>query len=625
MSENSNTSVSKSLVINPYSDNPVMMNQKAKDRAAAIEARRLGSVMVTKVDRVSSITVEVDAIVMGSHAYVSGSASTQYVTLLVIDPTSVYNGDEVIFLPPSEISINKEKKTLALPISTSKNIDESRAKWAEKGVIVPPCQSHYNLSDCFLIYAKVATPSPVELPIHSGFRVTISAFGYLLEPENEKRNAQSAPPTSVGITLRAHVMKQTTESNSPLLHKIFLDNPHLMKLPIPSFDEIKKTDITITKNDGKHTVIGTTMFWIPMLCGIEELEQRIGVLDKGTSSLLGFPNPPVLAYKKKDGVEVQVADVILSLIQWNGDKMYDDLVIFRLWTEALQLYGVTEKGPWGMGLGEAMMKQTPAIFNGKINHTDSEAYMRANTNESIGSILSLDAQQPIMDVPWAIMNVYGIPVTKQYAAHMSLVIRRQGPKAEPHPMFTIAQPTSFKENMYNTSSEPIMLVLNELDPNARPNVFKDEENDWQFFAVSNKLMMDTDKTLLKELRKLQNDNQYTGALGEMLLFKNWNYNDILKWKTTIYGVACNDDHTKVSSQHPVIHNKAGAMTTNEFFYIFAVSRVRYSAAISKKPVQKTNKRLLEITNEVSTSDNNNMDDDNNNNNQDSSKRSRLEE
>lgn len=607
-SQASNLNGSKALVINPYSNNPVRLNEKAKSRAAAIEARRLGTPVVTKVDRVSSVTVEVDAIVMGSHSFVSGATTTQYVALLIIDPTSVYNGDEPIFQPPSNVKINKAKKTLAIPLASSKYMDATRAEWAAMGVDVPPCPSHHILTDCCQFVAKIATPTPVDTPLHSGFRVQLSSFGYLLGANDEKRPANSSPPKSIGVTMRAHVMQQTTEPNSPLLFKIFIENPQLMKLPVPSFDEIRLLDTEVkntSKSADKQTMIGSTLIWIPMLCGVKELECHISALEKGTSSAVGFPSPAVFTYQKKDGVTVQVCDIILSLIQWNGDTMYDDLVLFRLWTESLQLFGVTAQGPWGMGLGEAMIKQTPTIYNGYVNHTDSEAYQRANTNEAIRSIISLNALQPIMDVPWAIMNIYGIPVTKQFAQHMSVLTKRLGPKPEAHPMFTVASPSSYKENTYNTSAEPMMLVLNELDPNARPSVFKDEENlDWAYFAVvGNKIMMDADKELLQQLRDLQNDKTYAGALGEMLTFKNWNCNDVTKWKTVIYGVSCNEEYTKVSPQHPVLVNKATAMATNDFFYIFAISRTRYNAAMTKKSAPKTQKRLREITHdEASTAD-----------------------
>jgi hypothetical protein len=53
----------------------------------------------------------------------------------------------------------------------------------------------------------------------------------------------------------------------------------------------------------------------------------------------------------------------------------------------------------------------------------------------------------------------------------------------------------------------------------------------------------------------------------------------------------------------VLVNKATAMATNDFFYIFAISRTRYNAAMSKKPAPKTQKRLREITHEeTSTAD-----------------------
>jgi hypothetical protein len=610
---------SSNLTINPYASNSAYLNPAARKRLEALEARRMGAPVANKVDKVQSITVEVDCIVMESHPFNSAGKTTYYATLLVIDPTSAYDGSEDIFQPrkgangeviPADVMISKEQGVLSLPIGTSKSLDEARQKWLEKGVVVAPCPTHYHITKNFMFQVKIATTSASELPIHQGLRATISAFGYLLGPDDEKRDENAGVPSAPGVSLRLHLSKPTSESNSPLLMSIYIQNPALMNLPVPTFQEARVLDTKLkdkSKAGNSASYVGSLTLSIPMLCQIEELELHIASLDKGTLARIDFQqsDKSPFVHKKVDNTQLLIGDIILTLDQWNGEQNYTDVVTFRLWREGLKLFGVSATSPWQNGLGEAMMRQTPTIYTGNINHTDSEAYMRAKTDDNIRSIIALNPLPPIMDVPFAIMNYYGIPVTKEFAREMSVCRPRphSPQKAAPHPLFTIVEQSLFKENFYNSQDNPVMVVLNEMEYNARNYVFEGS-TDWKFFVVvGNKIMMESDKALLQQLRELRDSPNYKGPLGEMLAFKQWNASAASKWRDVIYGATVKEAYATVPPDHPVIKANCNAMANNDYFYIFAISPSRYKAAVTKKQSVNPQKRLRDVAT--------NHDDDNN--------------
>lgn len=593
---------SKKLIVNNFTRVLAGGGSKAAERRRALLEDQRALNPVTNVERVTSVTVDLDAVVIGFHDYTFDGKKTSKVNLLIINPTSAYTGAEAMFnasvgkngesVPP-QVLFDRANNSVSVPIGKASTFDATLLAWAKKGVALADCASFYEFKGPCAIDAKLALTSPGEQPeIHMTARVTVSVFAYLPPAEADAKNplAVLRVPDSVGLSVRVHVLKKTGAANSPMLMRMFVENPRLLSLPVPTFAALKLQDRELTnksKEGGKTKMVGSKIITVPCLCGIPALEERILELDAGTLATVAFMvkgDKVPTVYLKKDGNSTQVADLALTLNQWTGDRVSRHVVTTLLWSESLKIFGCTEIGNWGGGMGTALMKQTPTLFTGNVDHTESEAQMRAKTDETIESTMTLVALQPVADLPGAIANYFGVPVSAHFAAHMTLFQRRAGPNAPAaaHPLCTFAAPPTYKENTYNNAAVPMMIVLNECEPTARAAVFQDRDAGYLFFAVvGNKIMNDADHEMLQQLRDMQQRADYKGPLGEMLTWSNWNPSDPAKWKTAIYGKDARESECTVPDNHPVRVKNQGTFATNGTFYIYAISTTRYNAAVSK--------------------------------------------
>lgn len=649
----SNLNGSKKLLVSNFSNASKVISQRAEQRRAQIEEQRSMN-PVTSVERVSSVTGKFEGIVTGTYAYTRAGKTTTKISLLIVDATKCYTGTEEELSPskgkngetvPALIKFDKKTRSVWLPVGKASNFQETFEKWRAKGVELADVEPYFEFKSPSRFEAKLDLTSPGEPPaIHEPVEVTISVFAYLPPAEIDSKNPGSEVrvPSAVGLSLRVHVLKKKGPSNSPLLFNVIAFKPSLIGLPVLSYPELKKIDVELhnkskdsKSKDSKPSLIGSLIITIPCLCGVTSFEEKILELEDGTLGTLEFlvsGDKVPWRYTKKDGENVTIADLVLTLTQWRGKKTERHVVTMRLWSENIEIFGCAEINNWTMGIGEAIMKQTPTFYSGKIMHTDSDEMMRAKNDDTVASVMALHALQPVADLPGSISGLFGVPVSAKFAAHMVLFQKRNGPSAPatPHPLCTFAQPSTFKENLYNNQSGSMMLVLNELEPSARAAVFQDEESKYLFFAVvAKKIMNDSDRETLKELRALQEREDYSGPLGEMLTWPNWNPSDPSKWKTAIYGKDASEPHCVVPADHPVVVAKQGTFATNPYFYLYAISTTRYNAALSmaqasnffaleQAPVQSDLKR----DRDSKDSDNDN-DDDDDDDNEESNKKLRL--
>jgi len=637
---------SKPLIISTLSNNVARTpSAKALARAAMLEESRQLQLSTT-VERVSSVTFTTEAYVVGARQFTIGTTLYQKVQILVTDPTAYYTRTSAETTPPNEVTVLPASCQVVVPIGKPSTFEATRAEWMQKvpGLNIPMAESFYAFTGPFIQDCKMMSTSASLPEMHSKQLVSISVLAYL--PPTKANDKGEAPrmPDGVGMSFRIHNMKQISGSNSPHIMRMFIENPQLCVMPVPSYEIVKKLDTELknTGKDGKINIIGTMIVSLPSLCGNIEMEQNILEMDKGTLCRIAFlqeGDKSPFTHKTKENKLIQKASMVFNLIQWDGETQWRDVVVMQLWSESLRLYGCTDTDPWGTGIGNAMVSQTPGIFPGLVNHTDSDAQTRAKSDDAIKSTMALNAQQPIMDVPGAIANIYGVPVSRHWAMTMALLQRRNGAKdATPHPFFKIVDPLTYSTNFYNKSDEPMMLVLNELHPNDRIKLFEKKDEEWLFFAViGNKLMFDSDKEVLKQLRELQSNPDYKGPLGEMLTYPDWTCGNPLKWKVATYG-ATNVPESIVLPTHPVLVNKTSTFASGASTYIFAINPQRYNAAVSQKvekinipkkiapPQQLTiengnsNKRTHDEANTATSNgggvDNNNQEDNDDNNNND---------
>ena len=589
---------SKPLMVNPFSSTGTLASGRAAARRAMLQGE-MPIAAVASVSRVSSITFNCQAIIMGSHTYTFESTPTTKVNLLIIDPTQCYTGAEDVFQPktdkngnllPPLLRMNKAAKTLVLPVSKSDKHADNLAAWAKKNKIFVDCPDTMEFKGPQWLDVKwQGTGTPV-FELHAPVAVTISVFGYIVspDPDPKKPNAVIKTPDGVGVSVRIHTVKKLGPPNSPLLASIFVNTPTLTGQPVKSLAEMVRVDKEL-KNAGKNgkiDMVGSVPVVVPSLCGIEDLENHVYELPAGSLATVAFQATQKLAYKHvmKDGNELRIADLIFTLKRWNADESRENHVIdLRLWEDALAIYGCNEMGAWGLGMAKALVLQTPTFFVGFCKHTESDDKFKANTRDDINSIMTLEAKQPVADLPGSIANIYGIPVSARFAQHLALPQKRQAgqTQASYHPMLWIVPAETGKENMYNNTADPLMIVLNEYDPQQRRAVFEDHEAKFVFFAVmGNKLMGSRDLGFLEKLRKMQQNAAYKGPLGEMLLWKDWNIDEPHKWRTAVYPGVTADVETTIAADHPVLTEKFNTFSDGSAFYLYAISVERYNAALA---------------------------------------------
>lgn len=631
----SSTNGSKPLTINPFSFNSAKVQSSAAAKRAEMLRDERSWNAVSQVTRVNSTTIDIRAIVIDSYSYKFGSETTEKVNLLVTDATACYNGTEEIFQSkpgpngeskPSDIAINKADGSILLPIGKAGTFAETLKEWAAKGVNLTDCGSHYKFGSPCNIDARLSltSPNPEAAEIHSLVEVSVSVFAYLppAKADPKEPNKPLRVPESVGMSFRVHKIKKIAKANSPHLFHLLASTPQMYRMPVPTFSEILRLD-TDTRNAAKEgkqkQIVGSMLVTIPCLLGVESLEEEILKLDCGTVGKLAPVNQTSkssFGHTTKDEKQMQIAELLITLVQWNGEEKARDVVSFRLWQDSLRVYGCSDTGPWGAGLGQALVTQIPAFFLGNVDHSDSEALMRAKQDGSIRSELSLKAKTPVVDVPGSIANRIGIPVSSYWASKMCIPQKRQGPNSDPtaHSLFTIAQPYTYKENLYNKNPNSAMFVLNEMDPNEREDFLKNRAQ-WNFFAVTSRILNDADFEFLDQLRVLQQDPKYVGPLGEMLTWPNWNCSKPADWKTTMYKDS-KDPETVISDKHPVMVNRVATMAPNVFHYIYAVSPTRYNALFPKKvdiPTITDGSKKRERSNDNDDDDDDNNTDDSNEN------------
>lgn len=586
--QSKNLNGSKPLVIVPLSNNVARVpTSRALERAKMLEDTR-SLPTSSSVERVSSVTFSTFAYVVGTRQFPFNGTLYQKVAILVTDPTSYYTNTSPETTAPSEVSAIPNLCTVVLPVSKPASFDLTRKEWMEKGVSLPFPETRHEFVGPFIQDCKMMSTSAPLPELHSKQLVSISAFAYLPPVKNEK-GEYTESPTGIGMSYRIHSIKKISGSNSPHLMRLFVENPLMCMMPIPSYDVVKKldTDLKNIGKEGKVVMVGSMIITLPCLCGEMSMEANILEMEKGTLGKIAFLDEggkSPFTHKKKDNTIIMKASLVVTLTQWDGNKQWRDIVTMVLWAEGLCLYGCTDPGPWGNGLGLAMMSQTPGFFPGFVNHTESDAQTRAKSDDSIQSTMALNAQQPIMDVPGSIATIYGVPVSRHWAATMCLLEQRRGASvATPHPFFTVVEPTTYQSNFYNKQDNPVMLVLNELHPSARVKLFeKKDDNEWLFFAVvGNKLMFDSDKEVLQQLRVLQQDPSYRGPLGEMLTYPDWMCSNANKWKVSTYGTT-SPPESVVPPTHPVMANNTSKFATGGALYVYAINTKRYNDAVSKE-------------------------------------------
>lgn len=586
---------SKPLIISTLSSNVARVpSSKALARAAMLEeARQLQ--LATTVERVSSVTFTTEAYVVGTRQFTINGTLYQKVQILVTDPTAFYTRTTPETTPPDDVVVLPASSQVVVPIGKPSTFEATRAEWMQKApwLNLPMAESHHTFTGPFIEDCKMMSTSAPLPEMHSKQLISMSVLAYLPPTKPNDKGEAPRTPDGIGMSFRIHNTKQISGSNSPHIMRLFIENPQLLVMPVPSYEMVKKLDTELknTGKDGKINMVGSMIVSLPSLCGNFEMEQNILEMDKGTLCRIGFlqeGDKSPFIHKTKENKLIQRASIVFNLMQWDGDVQWRDVVVMQLWSESLRLYGCTDTGPWGNGIGNAMVTQTPGIFPGLVNHTDSDAQTRAKSDDSIKSTMALNAQQPIMDVPGAIANIYGVPVSRHWAMTMAVPIKRNGAKdATPHTFFTFADPLSYPLNFYNKSDETMMLVLNEMHPADRIKHFDKKDEDWLYFAViGNKIMFDSDKVVLKQLRELQSNKDYKGPLGEMLTYPDWMCTNPMKWKAATYGPTSSVE-TTILPTHPVLTNNKSTFASGASTYIFAISPSRYNAAVSQK-VEKIN-------------------------------------
>jgi len=592
---------SRPLVVGNLMDSQYKSSAKAEARRAALSANSTVA-SVTSVARVTRLTFNAKLVVMGSYQYTVDGVKTQKLTGLLMDPPSEYNGTEDLFqekklasgkIQPPQALINKSKSTLSIAVSTARDAQERLEKWRSRGFALADFAQYHEFKGPCVVDFKVDVEGVVPtVELHESYIVSISVFGYLppTDPDPKKPNQKIRDPEGVGYSICVHTLKRIGAANSPLLARVFLENPQFVGMPIKTLAEIKAIDTARNVGkDGKVDIVGSVVVTIPNLCGIPALEEPFLLLEDGSLATLELQskagaNP--LECAKKGNAVARIADLVFTIKQWRGDHFSCNVATTRLWDEATAIFGVAHHANWVNGLGEAFLKQTPAFYSGTISHTDSDQMTAANTNEEITSFLSLRAKQPIADVPGSVAGIFGVPVSLHYVKHVSLPMKRPNSSAPvTHMSFTFADETLFVSNAINTSSSEVLFVLNELDVVKRKAILEDKEAGFLYYAVvGNKLMTEVDHELLQKLRQLQQTPDYVGPLGEMLLWANFNSNDPTKWKNYIYGPTASEPACIVPPSHPVIVDRKGALAPKDpaVVYLYAFSTVRYAKAMEKK-------------------------------------------
>lgn len=608
----SSSSSSKPLFINPFAvGQSVAPNSKAAQRLEKLrDVRSLRT--VDKVDRVLSVTADIIGIVIGTHGYEFGGKRTEKVLLLVLDPTAAYTGTEDRFVDkldaksgkttPGDLKIDKARKSLSVPISSVEKFAETFGKWTALGATFKDLEPFHEFRGPCSIDAKLDMKMDEKVEFFQIVQVSVSAFKWLLDtPPPETPRDQIKLPDSVGLSIRIHTMKKIGEANAPMLFRVFVENPQMLGLPVPSLDELKKLDPdqrNAQARKGKVMMVGSKIVSIPVFHDVSAFERRILESDAGgtlgtVSFYLANGSTNAFVHTTKENEKIQKADLLLTLNSWKGDDVFRDIVTMRLWSDALKIYGCCDPNGWGNGLAQALVLQTPMIFNGQVMYTDSEAQMRAKTDPTVRSILTLQATQPLGDMPGTIMLKIGIPVSKAFAMHMALLTKRHGPQSQPtpHPLFIVANGDACAKNMYNNAAESAMIVLNELEPLKRRPVFDDAEAEYLYFAVvGGFIAQDGDRELLAELRVLQRDPTYQGPLGEMLTSKKWKASAPREFELDTYGSTM-PPALAVSAEHPCVKSNCRtwaqpASNGVVYFYLYAVSQNKYNQALSSKSSSK---------------------------------------
>lgn len=637
------TTGSKPLIINPFSFNSAKVQSvEARRRAEMLQEQRSWSA-ISQVSRVTSTTVDFRAIIIDSYSYTYGSDTVKKVNLLVQDATALYTGSEDIFQSkvgkngeqrPAEIQIDKVGREIMLPIGKSAAFPDTLKEWAEKDVFLADCGTHYRFTSPCNIDARLSLTSPVSTDateIHSLVDVSVSVFAYLpsTKPDPKDPKKEIRIPESVGMSFRVHSIKKISSGNSARLFHLFAKTPSMYRMPVPSYSEIKQLDVDI-RNAGKEgkqkKMVGAMLVTVPCLLGIEALEEEILKMPSGTVGTIvpvAQTSKSSFGHTKKDDNVMQIAELLLNLYQWNAaGETFRDVVSFRLWEDALRIYGCGDTGPWANGLGQALVTQTPAFFVGNIDHSDSDALMRAKTDDSIRSEISMVAKSPIVDLPGSIASRIGIPVSARWVETMALLRPRQGPNSapSPHQLFTFAPPATYEQNLYNKNPNSCMFVINEQKPVEREDVLKDKAN-FNFFVVTTRIFNDADFEVLEQLRELQRSPSYKGPLGEMLVWRNWNAAKPNEWKTFMYKDS-KDVECTIPENHPVLVGKVSSMAPNDTHYIYAVNPARYNQTFPKQSI--TQQQQQESSNSANASNGNlkrgrDNDDDEDSNDQQSAK------
>jgi len=601
----SSSAISKPVVSNPFSMSAALApNSKVAERLKALEAVRAMK-LVDNVNRVTSVTAEVTAVVVGMHTYKIKAKEVQKVTLFMMDPSSLYTGNEDQFVEKvqngkvvePELKIDKSRKTLSIPISHAQNFEDKLKKRQTANPNFTDVDKYYTLKGPCAVETKIDCKLEDKVENHQIVRVSLSAFKYLLDGDEDETPAAEGEvkmvSETIGISVRVHTLKVTGAANSAALFAAFLEAPVLLGTPVPSFDEMKKLDSdvrNITAQKGKVTNVGSKIVTVPVMCGAPTLQAKLLEQDEGTLAEISFQvlgDKSPFVHETLDKSMLQKADIVLTLSSWKKEKAWRDVVVTRLWGSELEIYGCGEVGAWGKGMAKSLMMQTPMLITGQVNHTDSDALQRANTDPTVRSVLSLKAMRPIGDVPGAIRYKIGVPVSKLFAMTLTLLSKRNG-QATTHPCLTITSAETQKKNIYNNSAEPVMFVLNELDPALRKQVFDDKESGYQFFAVvGDYIIAEDDNELLDQLRALQADPTYNGPLGEMLTSKKWKPSAPRDFELETYGATVPADGV-VPPTHPCVAKQARtfAMGQSVYFYIYAISTVSYDKAVASKASSK---------------------------------------
>ena len=583
------------------------------DRIKKMQADR-GRVKVTNI---TSDTVDVPATLIDKRSYdfvknTGEKVAINRAELLLGDVTELLpaghpslkgtvmpDGTPVLALARVELGNAEEGKSpkLWFRISKTSKFDEQLKSWQ---TLVPPLKDYPDTHVCLegnsLLSVKIAAPLSgiaTSTPVH----VTLSALKWLPPfPESGKPLPDpSTYPTEVGLRIMAESVKSISMPNAPLMFKAFLNFPRMCRFPVPSYEELKVLDdikYIGDKTYGKRTV---TIPFLPT----EETALKMAAAEVGCLSQLQLPdnhdNPnanPFAIMSVKKGRIMRCAKLEFICDQWKqaGGSTETFMAKTTFWEDEVAAYGITNTGIW-QDLAPVVVAHTPMFIQGVVDYEDSEkcSLNKLSENPVPGKpqfMLTLRGGKPMMDFADAIMKVYGIPVSPMWCRLMTTRSSANGS----YPADFIWSPND--KNPYNASDDSEITVVNELPTSAAiDGLFTNVSADIKFFAVCDKQVDDYTMDILRELRELQDSNEYVGPLGEMLLHKNWNPGQPANWSKLVWGEHqpnnrmgwSKDDWDIVGTippTHPVVTKHVAKFRTKDGFYIFAIDTSIYSQKLS---------------------------------------------